>query len=141
MKKLDYIFIVSLTIISIVAYALMRQFLNSTAEGDGTAVVLYNNTPILEIFLIDGTYNVIDDDMAMYDEQKDLFIVEGKNGPVEIEYKDFKVRVVDEISPKHICQIQGWTSSPLMPITCLPNNIVILIEVANDDDLPDDITG
>lgn len=141
MKKIDYIFMVSLTIVSITAYALMRQFLNSSALGDGTAVVLYNNTPILEIFLIDGTYNIIDEDKALYDIEDSVFIVEGTNGPVVIEYNDFKVRVIDEISPKHICQIQGWSSSPLMPITCLPNNIVILIEADKDDDDPDDITG
>ena len=51
-----------------------------------------------------------------------------------------KVRVIDEESPKHICQKQGETNSPLFPLTCLPNNIIILIDTK--EELPfDDITG
>ena len=120
----------------------MRQFLTSSNLEDGTAIVLYKDNPILEIFLVDGTYNVIDDDSVVsVDEENFLYIVTGVNGDVVIEYKNNKVRVIDEISPQHICQVQGWSSSPLTPITCLPNNVVIIIEADKGDDLPDDITG
>ncbi len=142
MKKSDYILLISIAVISLFAYFLMRQFLGSTNLEDGTAIVLYKDSPILEIYLIDGTYEIIDNDgVVSIDEENYLYIVSGVNGDVVIEYKDNQVRVIDEISPKHICQVQGWSSSPLTPITCLPNNVVIIIEADKSDDDPDDITG
>lgn len=142
MKKSDYILIIVIAAISLLAYLLMRQFLNSTNVEDGTATVYYKDTPILEIYLIDGTYDIIDaSSVVSIDEDEFLYTVTGVNGDVVIEYSNNKVRVIEEISPKHICRIQGWSSSPLMPITCLPNNIVIIIEAEKDDDAPDDITG
>jgi len=142
LKKSDYILIIVIAAISLLAYLLMRQFLNSTNVEDGTATVYYKDTPILEIYLIDGTYDIIDaSSVVSIDEDEFLYTVTGVNGDVVIEYSNNKVRVIEEISPKHICRIQGWSSSPLMPITCLPNNIVIIIEAEKDDDAPDDITG
>ena len=142
MKKSDYILLISIAVISLFAYFLMRQFLGASNLEDGTAIVLYKDSPILEIYLIDGTYEIIDNDgVVSIDEENYLYIVSGVNGDVVIEYKDNQVRVIDEISPKHICQVQGWSSSPLTPITCLPNNVVIIIEADKSDDDPDDITG
>jgi len=57
-----------------------------------------------------------------------------------IEYKDFKVRVAEEVSPQNICSEQMWTNSPLKPITCLPNSLVIIIETSKPSNI-DDITG
>lgn len=142
MRKADIILIVSIAVISIIAYLLMRQFLNSTNAEDGTAIVLYKDDPVLEIYLLDGSYEIIDESsIVSIDEENFIYIVTGINGDVVIEYKNNKVRVIDEISPKHICQVQGWSSSPLTPITCLPNNVVIIIEADKGDDDPDDITG
>ena len=142
MRKSDYILVVSIAVISLFAYLLMRQFLVSSNLDDGTAIVLYKDSPVLEIYLIDGTYEIIDlESIVSIDEENFIYIVTGINGDVVIEYKDNKVRVIDEISPKHICQAQGWSSSPLTPITCLPNNVVIIIEADKGDDEPDDITG
>ncbi len=142
MSKSDIILVITITVLSLIAYILMRHFLNSTNVEDGTAVVLYKDNPILEIYLLDGTYEIIDSDgVVSIDEDEFIYIVTGVNGDVVIEYSNNRVRVIDEISPKHICQAQGWSSSPLTPITCLPNNVVIIIEADKGDDDPDDITG
>ncbi|MGL5548420.1 MAG: NusG domain II-containing protein [Culicoidibacterales bacterium] len=53
--------------------------------------------------------------------------VSGVNGPVIIEAQKNQVRVLQEFSPKHLCSIQGWVSSSLFPIVCLPNQTVIEI--------------
>ena len=141
MRKSDYILVISIAVLSLFAYLLMRLFLNSTNADDGTAIVLYKENPILEIYLIDGTYEILDgESIVSIDDINDIFTVTGINGDVVIEYKDNRVRVIDEISPKHICQIQGWSSSPLTPITCLPNNVVIIIAADKGEDDPDDIT-
>ncbi len=143
MKKSDVILIAVLAVAAIISYFVFGQITNSQAMEDGTAVVYYNNSKIMEISLIDGSYEIIDQDRVLeIDEDNSTYKVEGSNPyGVTIEFDNNKVRVIDEESPKHICQTQGWTNSPLSPLTCLPNNIIILIEAAPSDDDPDDITG
>ncbi|MFK5883068.1 MAG: NusG domain II-containing protein [Candidatus Izemoplasma sp.] len=142
MKRNDIILIVFLTVASIIGYFSMNYILDASNVEDGTANVYYNNNLILEIYLTDGTYEIIDSSYILeIDDQDFLYTVEGSNGPVIIEYINHQVRVIDETSPKNICQIQGLTSSPLRPITCLPNNIVIVIRAQPNDNLPDIITG
>ncbi len=141
MKKADFILIVSITVIALFAYITTKQILKTTAIENGTAVVLYQDQEILEISLVDGTYQILDNTKIIkIDEENFLYTVSGTNGDVVIEYKNHQVRVIDEISPKHICQIQGWSASPLTPLTCLPNNIVIIISGEDDSSLPDSIT-
>lgn len=146
MKKSDYILIIALATVSILAYSLMRIFLNSTNAEDGTAIVYYRDSAILEIYLLDGTYEILNQnyDISYAEGENDnyYYTVPGSDdNVVVIEYKNHQVRVTEEVSPKHICRIQGWSSSPLSPITCLPNYLVIVIEADKGDDEPDDITG
>ena len=142
MKKADVLLIVIVLIVAAASYLIFRNITEESAMVDGVAVVYYNNERILEIELIDGDYKVFNEDRVLaVDVENDVFHVLGSNPyGVYIKYQDNKVRVIDEESPKHICQTQGWTNSPLNPLTCLPNNIIIVIE-ADDENLPDDITG
>ena len=143
MKKTDVILIIVITIVSLLVYGFLRILLVESTTKDGKAIVYYHDNPILEIYLEDGSYLIIDEDNVIsIDEENFIYTVSGSDGNVVvIEYKDYRVRVIDEVSPRHICQIQGWSSSPLRPITCLPNNLVIIIEDKLGDDEPDDISG
>lgn len=142
MKKTDLILMISIIIISLIGYGVLRIFIFQTSSKDGKAIVMYQDEPILEIFLENGSYEIIDDEYIVFiDEDNFLYTVTGTNGDVVIQYKNFQVRVIDEISPQNICQIQGWSSSPLRPITCLPNNLVIIIEDDLGDDEPDVISS
>ncbi len=142
MRKSDVILIAVVLIVAVVSFFAFRELTNDSALVDGTAIVFYNDEKILEIDLADGNYKVFNEDRILsIDEDNKLYHVEGSNPyGVLIEYQDNRVRVIDEESPQHICRQQGWTNSPLNPLTCLPNNIIIVIE-AKDEDLPDDITG
>lgn len=60
------------------------------------------------------------------------YTIEGYNGDVVIETKLNQIRVKEEISPLHICSKQGWVSSSLETIVCLPNKVIIKIESANE---------
>lgn len=142
MKKSDIILIVVILIAALGSYLVFRQITNDSALEDGVAYVYYNNERIMGIDLVDGSYEVyIPERVIEINDANKTYHVEGSNSyGVLIEYKDNRVRVIDEESPKHICQAQGWSNSPLAPITCLPNNIIILIESVQED-LPDGITG
>ena len=142
MHKSDWILIISILVIAAVSFLIFRTVTNDSAVVDGVAIVYYNDQKILEIDLTNGNYKVYNEERVLdVDEVNNIYHVLGSNPyGVYIEYADNKVRVIDEESPKHICQTQGWTNSPLSPLTCLPNNIIIVIE-AKDVNLPDDITG
>lgn len=142
MKKSDVILIVVILVLALTSFLVFQKITNDSAATDGVAVVYYNNQKIIEIDLENGNYKIYNEDRVLsIDTENHIYHVLGSvDYGVYIEYKDNKVRVIDEQSPKHICQTQGWTNSPLSPLTCLPNNIIIVIE-ADRDNLPDDITG
>ena len=134
LKKGDLYLIAVLLLIGLVSLLVVTVLNNQNKQTDGVALVYYGNEVILEIFLEDGSYEVIDSTRIISIENN-IFHVEGSNPyGVYIQYENNSVGVIDEQSPKHICQYQGFTNSSLSPITCLPNNIVIVIK-ANDTDL------
>ena len=142
MKKMDIILIIVIAVLSGVAYLVMNTVVDSSGIEDGTAVVIFEDEKILEIYLEDGDYKIIDLQMGiLVDEENMLFTIPKTNGDNDliIEYNNNKIRVVEEVSPQHICREQGWSNSPLKPITCLPNKLVIVIKTGG---LPpiDDIT-
>ena len=143
MKKSDYILIGVILLLAVTTWFIFRQINNESSVVDGVAVVFYNDERILEIELEDGSYEIFNQERVIdVDEQNFIYHVEGSNPyGVFIKYQDNKVRVIDEQSPKNICQTQGWTNSTLSPLTCLPNNIIVVIQAPSDDELPDDITG
>ncbi len=51
-------------------------------------------------------------------------------GDVTLEIVNRKVRVEKETSPLHYCSIQGWVSSPGLPIVCAPNYFMAVIDQA-----------
>jgi len=143
MKKSDIILISVILIAAIASWFVFRQINNESSVEDGIAIVYYNNDKILEIELADGSYTIFDDTRIIaIDTEAMTYHVEGSNPyGVVIKYDNNKVKVIDEISPKHICQTQGWTNSTLSPLTCLPNNIIVVIEAPTIGDVPDDITS
>ncbi len=60
--------------------------------------------------------------------------VKGYNGNVSILAGNGRIKVVEEISPNHICSRQGYISKSYESIICLPNKIVIKIEDSEELD-------
>lgn len=107
MNKSDFIFISIVAIISVILLILVK----SSSNGN-IANVYYENNIIKKIDLNkDSSYEV-----------------EGYNGIIKIEVKSKQIRVVSETSLYHLCSKQGFVSSSLEPIICLPNKVVIKIE-------------
>lgn len=139
MKKTDIILLSVIALFAIFGMLYVNKIQKDSILTDGIAFVIYRNEPILEISLEDGSYIIIKDQFVYsVDETNNIYVVEGDNGPVTIEHGIKGVRVIDETSPENICQQQGWTASPLKPLTCLPNNLIIVIM---DPNIPDDIDG
>lgn len=69
--------------------------------------------------------------------------IRGKDGCVNrIEVRPGSIGVVYADCPDRLCVRQGFVSSPSVPVTCLPNRLVILLRSrgAADDAGPDAIT-
>lgn len=60
------------------------------------------------------------------------FDLEGP-GNIRIEAKNDSVRVAKISCPLKICEHQGWISSPLRAIVCLPNRLLIKIKGVPED--------
>lgn len=119
MNKWDKFFIALLLAISVGLYATVQSMVIAATSNEKIAIVTYRDREILRIDMSkDGTY-----------------VVDGTLGDVFIEVKDNRIRVEKETSPYNICSIQGWVEYANIPITCLPNHIVIMISNApNQDD-------
>lgn len=67
--------------------------------------------------------------------------IEGENGCNRIEVRPGSIGVVSADCPDRLCVRQGFIHSPSVPITCLPNRLVILLRpAAGNDASPDAIT-
>lgn len=54
--------------------------------------------------------------------------IEGENGAYNtLEIREGAVGIVDASCPDKLCKNMGFQSQPLLPITCLPNHLVIQI--------------
>lgn len=121
MKKLnryDQLLVVILIIGSTLLYGSLAWFINAANSGQRIAVVTYRDVEVLRIDMsINATYTV-----------------QGTLGEVFIEVENQRIRVEREISPFNLCSIQGWVSSSLVPIVCLPNHISIMIIAPREGD-------
>jgi len=120
MNRYDKALMIFILASSLVMYSAMEWFVRSTTSDQVVAVVYSYDKEVLRIDLkVDKTYTV-----------------KGALGDVFIEVAAGRVRVEKETSPYHLCSIQGWVQYANIPIVCLPNHIVIIIE--NGKVNPDD---
>lgn len=117
LNKYDLLLIVCIIIFSVSGYFYFDRFVQ---EDGKLAHVYYDNQLVVTLDLKeDGTYLLKKD---KYPELLDDLEVEVSNGGI---------RISKETSPNHICSKQGATSSPTMPLVCLPNKV--FVEVVAED--------
>lgn len=107
-----------LLLIAVILFACIIMLIIFFNKSGNYAYVYYENNIIKKI------------DLNINDE----YVVSGYNGDVVIEVLNNKIRVKEEVSNKHICSNLGFVSSPMEPIICLPNKIVIKIIEDTDID-------
>lgn len=110
MKKLDYILIPIIILLSIIPLIITRQEMSS----------------IVKIEANDKVYN--------YDITKDRVInVEGSIGLTVVEIKQRKVRIISSPCPNHTCMRSSISFYP-ESLVCLPNDVIIQIEGEGETD-------
>lgn len=116
MNKQDLILILIVLIFG-VGFIMVIRFMSPITATK--ANVYYDNKLVLTIDLSN-------------DELKE-YTVKGYKGDIVIETKKNQIRVKEETSPLHICSKQGWVTSSLESIVCLPNKVIIKIESTNEE--------
>ena len=115
MKKKEWIIIAVLAAASIAAILYMRM----KPKSSGYVVAVQHRMTIVKEFdpMVDAVYHI-----------------EGDVGGLDVEVKDGRWHVINEHCPNHICAQMGWmgVEDNLMPITCLPNNVVIFLQESPD---------
>lgn len=110
---------IKLTTILFMIILISIAIINLTKTKGDTAIVYYEDKEILKIDMnIDKEYTV-----------------KGYLGDVKIEVKDNKLRVLEEISPNHICSKEGYITDSTKSLVCLPNKIIIKITNAKEENI------
>ena len=131
MKIADIMLIIVLSIVSILSLFGINTLQRNSADVNGIARVSYQNELILEIALGSDDYTIHNPAHVLeINSESNTFKVSGTLGPVTILRENQTVRVIEQTSPENICELQGATNSPLKPLTCLPNELVVNIERA-----------
>ena len=163
-KKRDIIFIGIILLIALVSGLAFRLIENLNDTGNTYAKIVYQNEVILMINLENNEYKVYDTEYKslIHTERSSegIFYVPGKTTldmselylddqyakeneivGIKIVVADQKISVAYQESPKDLCQFQKPTSSPLVPIVCLPNELVINIytDIESDQFIPDSV--
>ena len=125
MNRYDKGLVIFILISSLLMYTTMEWFVRYTTSDQIVAVVYSYDKEVLRIDLkVDKVYEV-----------------EGTLGTVFIEVENKRIRVEKETSPYHLCSIQGWVEYANIPIVCLPNHIVIIIENGSVNPNNPDVTS
>lgn len=113
------ILIAALFLISAIASIAIYVF-----HGSGNTVSIYQNGSIIEKIHLDTVTTPYE------------FTVEtGEGGYNTIKVEQGRVCVSDASCPDHVCINTGWISDGVIPIVCLPNELVIQVDSKEDSAL------
>lgn len=151
-------------LIALISGLAFRIIENVRSTGNVYAKIVYQNEIILMINLENNDYHIYDtiyknqinvalanqgvfyvpgkttvDMTELY--ETDIFARDNQIVGIKVIVEDGKISVAYQESPKDLCEFQRPTSSPLMPIVCLPNELVINVytDMQTDQFIPDSI--
>ena len=82
---------------------------------------------------------------CIYISQAETFTIQGENGCVnEVEVRPGSIAIISADCPDKLCVRQGFISDSKLPVTCLPNRLVIRLRPVSDSSestaIPDAVT-
>ncbi len=133
MKKKEIKILIGVVIVAIVGIIAFKVFgkktvtdptATPTEEAKGTWVAIIHRSKVAQWFDsgVDGEYTIT-----------------GDYGEMVVEVKDGKWHVGEVECPNHTCEGMGWDDgTSIMPITCIPNNIMIVTQDVAENYLADE---
>lgn len=92
--------------------------LGARGEGVGSAIVIVHG---------------LDCELRLSASTDTTMTVDGRMGPLTLEIQGGMVRITDSPCPGQDCVIQGWISTPGVPLVCIPSGVYVLLEASGDD--------
>ena len=105
--------IVLILILLIISFLPLLSYIDKS-NGDSFTITLDNHKY--------GEYSLSNDT---------TFAIDGNIGEIDILVENGKVCIVETSCPKKICKKFGATSSVLKPIVCIPNKLIIEVNMNN----------
>ena len=72
-------------------------------------------------------------DLSDVDEPYQIKLEYGDNDYNIVEVRQGSIGIVEASCPDHLCQNMGFIDSSVMPITCLPNHLIIKVVTGQSD--------
>lgn len=127
-----YAVIISVFLILSASFSLLYLLcprLGGTAAGGGYIAEIYQDGRLL--------YSIPLNDLS----QNRTFVVESAEGGInEIEIRPGSIGIISSDCPDKLCVRQGFITDAKLPVTCLPNRLVILLRPAPKGESQDSIT-
>lgn len=117
-------FIMLLLLVSVVCIFLMNN-----ATGKSYTAYLYQDGILLQTI-----------DLSTVTEEYQLTVASPDGGTNLIEVHPHEIAIIDASCPDHVCVKQGFIRNSMLPITCLPNKLVIQLQENTPGLKPDSIT-
>lgn len=109
MKRLDYILIAFIMVVSILGLIFVK-----VTNKEGTSCKVYLNGQVYGSYLLDKTQNV------------DIIVGDRITNTIQIE--DGSVKMIYADCPDKVCINQGEIDGSIETICCAPNNIIVVID-------------
>lgn len=122
MKKFDKIIIVGVLLLSIISLGIMT--LSKSNNQNSNIVIIVGNKVEKKIPL-----NLKESKTYEFNFNNNIGYIEVNNGKVRM------AEMNKEICPKSICSDTGWIETAYQSIVCLPNQIIVRIDGAKDDEI------
>lgn len=114
--KKRVIAIVALIVILVAASAVSIIYMKSKNDAGGKTAYIYRDNELLKTVPLSGVKTPY------------TFRIEYKDGDYnDICVEEGKIKISDASCPDKLCVHMGYISDSVMPITCLPNHLVIRI--------------
>lgn len=125
-KKSDIFVIVFAVVAIVVSIVTTNIHFSSISDSEKVVEVYFQGKLLKEKSL----------KMSEVNEQKEIVLAQdeykGLLGDVTILVdKEKGICIKDVTCPNHICENMGWVNMVAYPITCLPNNVVVLISATD----------
>lgn len=120
MKKLEKILVAIILLSSAIAMGVMMI---SKSDDQKNIVITVDNKVIEKISL----NNESESNLYDFNFDSDIGSIETRNGRVRM------LEMSKEICPKSICSETGWIDNSYRSIVCLPNKIVVTIELDSQE--------
>lgn len=130
MKKKEIVILIVIAIVAVLSIVGIQVYRNNLSNTD-TSNTSSSDPNAVPTEAAKGEWVAIihrNEVAVWFDSGKDAeYTIDGDYGEMVVEVKDEKWHVKEVECPNHTCEGMGWDDgTSYMPITCIPNNILIM---------------